>query len=136
MRATVCLIVTSFLIAGPSMGCFATPQAYQGAGVGAAGGGLAGALIDRQNPWRGGLIGSLIGGTVTGSAVEMSSQASRQAAQANRPVAYESEDRAQRIEAQPLPRYPSGPPTECGDVRTLYYEHGELIKEEIRRECR
>jgi len=36
------------------------PQS-RGAGVGAGVGGVAGALLDRENPWRGGVIGATLG---------------------------------------------------------------------------
>lgn len=49
-------------------GC-ATPQGYQGAGLGAFTGSAAGALIDSSNPWRGAVIGgglgALLGGGLT-----------------------------------------------------------------------
>ncbi|MGC9046225.1 MAG: glycine zipper 2TM domain-containing protein, partial [Thermodesulfovibrio sp.] len=33
-------------------------QHYEGAGAGAVVGGVAGALLDKKNPWRGGVIGA------------------------------------------------------------------------------
>src|SRR3990172_3663894 len=70
------------------MGCATTPRTYEGAGAGAVIGGVAGALLDRHNPWRGGIIGAAIGAVAGGTLVELSARASREAVLAQRPVEY------------------------------------------------
>ena len=71
-------------------GC--TQYHAQGAGVGAAAGGIAGALIDNKNPWRGGVIGAAIGGVAGATLVDISMRASKEAAAEGRPVEYRTED--------------------------------------------
>lgn len=56
-------ILAALLIAGSLSAC-TTVGGYNGAAVGGAAGALGGAVIDRHNPWRGGVIGGLIGGAV------------------------------------------------------------------------
>jgi len=53
-----------------SVGC-ATQQGARGAAVGTAVGGVSGALIDRQNPWRGAVIGGGLGAVLGGSLGEI-----------------------------------------------------------------
>ena len=57
-----CVLILSLSLV--LFGC--TKYHAQGAGAGAALGGVAGALLDSKNPWRGGVIGAAIGG-VTGA---------------------------------------------------------------------
>ena len=90
-----------------------TPRTYQGAGAGAAVGAGAGALIDKDNRWRGAALGAALGGVLGGSLTEISSRAARESVAANQPVAYQTTDGWQRIEAVPRPasaqRLPPGP---------------------------
>lgn len=108
-----------------------TPRTYQGAGAGAAVGAGAGALIDQNNRWRGAVIGAALGAVLGGTLTEISTRASREAAQQNRPVTYQSTDGWQRVEA-----YPQGPAaTGCRQVQERVYQNGQLVREQLREVC-
>ena len=119
-------VIMSSCAAGPS------PQTSQGAAVGAALGSVAGLLIDDKNRWRGAVIGGLIGGALGGSLSEISQRASREAAYGGKPVAYQSRDGFQRVEAYPL-GYDSQ--TKCNKVRERIWQEGKLVRDEIREVC-
>ena len=57
-------------------GC-TTERAYQGAAIGGAVGAGAGALIDKDNAWRGAAIGAALGGVLGGGVTEISTRAAR-----------------------------------------------------------
>jgi uncharacterized protein YcfJ len=79
-----------------------TPRRYEGAGVGAVVGGIAGALLDRHNPWRGGVIGGVLGAVAGGTITEISARAEREAYVSGRPVEYRTEDGRDVYRADPL----------------------------------
>src|SRR3972149_5681922 len=81
--------------------CATTPRTYEGAGAGAVLGGVAGALLDRHNPWRGGIIGAAIGAVAGATFVELSARASREAALSQKPVEYRTENRRGLYRAEP-----------------------------------
>ena len=107
-------------------GC-TTERAYQGAAIGGAIGAGAGALIDKDNAWRGAAIGSAMGGVLGGGVMEIATRAAREAARENRPVSYQSNDGFQRVEAQPLGQ---GSGTGCRLVREQIYQDGKLVRDE------
>lgn len=117
---------------GTSGGC-ATYHQSQGAGVGATVGGIAGALLDHRNPWRGGVIGAVLGGVAGASFAQISEQAPRDAARHWKPVEYRSEDERAVYRAEPvsIDSY-----TKCKKVRERIWEDGRLIKDEVREICR
>ena len=82
--------------------CATSQQTYQGAAGGGALGAAAGALIDKDNSWRGAVIGGALGATLGATLTEISTRAAREAAQADRPVIYQSNDGWQRVEASPV----------------------------------
>ena len=106
-------------------------QGYQGAAVGAGVGGAAGALIDRRNRWRGGVIGAALGAVMGGSLAEISRQSSQQAAQYERPVQYRSSDGRQTLYAEPMGRRGG-----CTIIREKYYEDGRHVRTREREICR
>ncbi|MGH7322794.1 MAG: YMGG-like glycine zipper-containing protein [Candidatus Rokuibacteriota bacterium] len=108
-----------------------TPRTYQGAGAGAVLGGGAGALIDKDNRWRGAIIGAALGGLVGGTLTEISSRAARDAVSYNQPVAYQTPDGWQRVEASPQGITPRG----CRQVQERIYQNGQLVREQIREVC-
>ena len=105
---------------------------YEVATTGAALGSVAGLLIDKDNRWRGAVIGGLIGAALGGSITEISQRASREAAAEGRPVAYESNDGFQRVEATPV-AYNSH--TNCHKVRERVWQDGELVKDQVKEVC-
>ncbi|MBI3456214.1 MAG: glycine zipper 2TM domain-containing protein [Candidatus Rokubacteria bacterium] len=108
-----------------------TPRTYQGAGAGAAVGAAAGALIDKNNRWRGAVIGGALGAVLGGTLTEISTRAAREAAAENRPVAYQSADGWQRVEAYPQGIGPNG----CRQVKEQVYQNGQLVREQMREVC-
>jgi MFS family permease len=108
-----------------------TPRTYQGAGAGAAVGAGAGALIDKNNRWRGAVLGAALGAVLGGTLTEVSTRASREAALQDRPVAYQSTDGWQRVEAYPQGRASSG----CRQVQERVYQDGQLVREQLREIC-
>lgn len=108
-----------------------TPRTYQGAGAGAAVGAGAGALIDKQNRWRGAVIGAALGAVLGGTLTEVSARASREAAYQNQPVSYQSTDGWQRVEAHPQGTTSIG----CRQVQERVYQNGQLVREQLREIC-
>lgn len=115
-----------------SCGQVTTQRTYEGATVGAIGGAIAGALIDRNNRWRGAVVGGALGALIGGTITEIASRASREAAMQNRPVEYRSEDGRERVVAEPVPVASRG---NCRMVKTTYYQDGKVVKVEEREVC-
>jgi hypothetical protein len=124
------LISVSLILVLIVYGC--TQYHAQGAGVGAAAGGVAGALLDSSNPWRGGVIGAAIGGVAGATLVDISMRASREAAAEGRPVEYRTEDGRGIYRADPVD-YDAH--TKCHKVRERVWEDGQLIKDQVREVC-
>jgi len=101
-----------------------------GAAVGGAVGAAAGALLDKENRWRGAVIGGALGAVLGGTVTEIAQRASREAAMANRPVEYRSEDGRQRVYAEPVASRGN-----CRIVKTTYYQDGKPVKVEEREVC-
>jgi hypothetical protein len=136
-KAISALVIASlvFSIFGASSlfsSCATSPQTYQGAAIGTGLGALAGALIDTNNGWRGAVIGGLIGGVLTGTIAEISTRAARDAANEGRPVAYQSRDGFQRVEATPV-GYDAQ--TRCHKVHERVWQDNQLVKDEVREVC-
>lgn len=104
----------------------------EGAGIGAAVGATAGALIDDDNPWRGAVIGGALGAAFGGTIAEVSNKAAHESVEEGRPVRYESEDGYRRVEASPE-GYDEH--TRCHKVRERVWEGDRLVKDEVREVC-
>ncbi len=132
-RAVISIVVTVVLMAGfAAVGCGGrgpSGSAYEGAGVGAAVGGVAGALIDDDNRWRGGVIGGALGAALGGAMGEISNRAAREASTYQKPVYYQNQA-GQRVEA-----YPQGNRGNCHVVKEKYYDQGQLVKVVERTVC-
>ncbi len=102
----------------------------EGATVGAVAGGVLGVLFDKNNRWRGAVLGSAIGAVIGGTASYIMDRASHDSAKTRKSVTYESEDRVQKVYAQPVKSE-----GQCEWVKVQYYEYGKLVKEETRRVC-
>jgi hypothetical protein len=109
-----------------------TPAQVQGGGVGAGVGGIAGALLDHRNPWRGGLIGAALGGAFGATIGDISDRASREAAQANKAAVYRTEDGRGVYEADPM-GYDER--TRCKKVHERVWEDDQLVKDRVREVC-
>jgi hypothetical protein len=125
------VLTLSILAACSGQPIVTTPRTYQGAGAGAVVGAGAGALIDKNNRWRGAALGAALGGVLGGSVTEISSRAARESVAANQPVAYQTTDGWQRVEAAPQPQSPRG----CRQVHERVYQDNELVREQIREVC-
>jgi hypothetical protein len=108
-----------------------TPRTYQGAGAGVAVGAGEGALIDKDNRWRGAAAGAALGSVLGGTLTEISSRAARESVAANQTVTYQSTDGWQRVEAIPRTASNSG----CRQVRERVYQDDRLVREQIREVC-
>ena len=91
----------------------------------------AGALIDKDNRWRGAARGAALGDVLGGSLTAIASRAARESVSANQPVAYQSTDGWQRIEAVPRAENVRG----CRQVHERVYQDNELVREQIREVC-
>lgn len=100
---------------------------YEGAGVGAATGAVAGALLS-GNPWKGGVIGGALGAIAGGAITYIATKASRQAAEANKPVAYQRGN--EKIVSTPVRAK-----GDCKIVKERYYKDGKMYKEVEREVC-
>ncbi len=131
-RKFLALLVFLFFSLNLLFGC--TPDLSQktkeGATVGAVAGGVIGVLIDKNNRWRGAVLGAAIGAVVGGTASYIMDRASKESATTKKPVTYESEDKQQKVYAAPIRSEGN-----CEWVKVQYYEYGKLVKEENRKVC-
>ncbi|MFN3406612.1 MAG: glycine zipper 2TM domain-containing protein [Caldimicrobium sp.] len=126
----VVFIFTIGLMAGCSQDLNLSQKTKEGATVGAVAGGVLGVLLDKNNRWRGAVLGAAIGAVIGGTASYIMDRASKEAATSKKPVTYESEDRLQKVYAQPLKTEGN-----CEWVKVQYYEYGKLVKEETKKVC-
>jgi phage tail tape-measure protein len=129
MKKIISLMMVIVFLALVS-GC--TQYHAQGAGAGGVIGGIAGALLDRKNPWRGGVVGAVLGGIAGATLTDISARASQEAAQQNKPVEYRTTDGRGEVQAYPL-EYNAQ--TKCHKVQERVYQDGKLIKDEIKEIC-
>jgi hypothetical protein len=114
-----------------SAGVISCSQAgSQNAAVGGAVGAAAGALLDKENRWRGAIVGGALGAILGGTTTEIAQRASKEAAMANKPVEYRSEDGRQTVYAEPVASKGN-----CRIVKTTYYQDGKPVKVEEREVC-
>lgn len=129
MKKTVSLLVIAGLLSFV-MAC--TEQHKRGTGVGAALGGIAGALLDKKNPWRGGVIGGALGGLAGATITDVSMRASQEAAATGKPVEYRTADGRGIYRADPMDYNAQ---TKCRKVRERTWEGGKLIKDQVKEIC-
>jgi hypothetical protein len=130
----VALIVLASSIAGcASMGL--NQSHYEGAGVGAALGGATGALLNKKNPWQGGVIGAGLGAVFGASIVEITKKGSAEAARTGRPVEYRTEDGKGVYRAEPVGEQYGDERTTCRKVRERIYEGDKLTKDVVKEVC-
>jgi hypothetical protein len=109
-----------------------TATGYRGGAAGGAIGGVTGALLDRSNPWRGGAIGLALGSIAGASLTEISARGAREAADANRPVEYRTDNGRAIYRAEPLGYDPA---TRCRRVHERVWQDGNVVQEQIREIC-
>lgn len=112
---------------------------YQGQGglAGGAMGGLAGAVLDRRNPWRGGVVGAVLGSLAGATISEVSAQGARESARAGQPVEYRTEAAEPQhvYRAEPVQVPQANMQTKCRKVRERVYEGDRLIKDSVKEVC-
>ncbi len=129
------IISAMLVISLSALGC--TPYHAQGAGTGAAVGGVAGAVLDHRNPWRGGVIGALLGGVAGATIADISVKGSQQAYQSSQPVEYQTDDGRGVYRAVPESDYYEGNDhTRCRRIREKVWEDGQLVKDNVREICK
>jgi hypothetical protein len=129
----VSLLSLTFILTGYN-GC--TRAHYEGATIGGAVGGIAGAIIDKRNPWRGGIIGAAIGAIAGATIADISLHGSREVVRTGRPVEYRTEDGRGIYRAEPYSEvYSPDGHTTCRKVHERVWEDGQLVKDSIREVC-
>jgi len=128
MRTLSSVCVLTLLVFSFSA-CAPTQSNYEGAALLGAVGAGAGALIDKDNPWRGAAIGAGIGALAGAGMAEVSKRAAREAVASGQPVTYSQRTTTgwNRVEAVPTMRGGQ----RCAVVKT--YENGRLASETL--EC-
>ncbi|MDA8387211.1 MAG: glycine zipper 2TM domain-containing protein [Nitrospiraceae bacterium] len=129
VSALLLLAVASFFFPG------CTQYEQQGAGVGAAVGGIAGALLAR-NPWEGGVIGGALGAVAGATLVNISERANQQAVQTGQPVEYTTNNGEGIYRAEPESEayYPNAY-TKCRKVHERVWDNGRLVRDRVREVC-
>jgi len=135
MKKTAAFVSVILIAALSAAGC--TPYHAQGAGTGAAVGGVAGAILDHKNPWRGGLLGAALGAFFGATIADISVKGSREAYHTGRPVEYRTEDGRGAYRAEPAGDYyyERGGVTRCRKVHEKVWEDGRLVKDNVREVC-
>jgi hypothetical protein len=126
LSRTLAVLLAGSLLAGCSLWQSASPEA-KGGTVGGATGAVAGALI---SGWKGGIIGGVLGVVAGATITHIATRASHEAARHQKPVAYSSEDGAQRVEA-----YPVASRGKCRTVVQKFYENGQMVRETQEEVC-
>ena len=147
MRGLMVIAVACVLLGGCATWDGLSPNTKTGAGIGAVSGGVLGALIDSNQPWRGAIIGAAAGAaaggwigsttdkkTVSTPVVDSNSavinQAASEAAKLNATVKY-SRTTENGIKEEVV----ATPISQSGNIRTVnikYYQNGKLISSETR----
>jgi hypothetical protein len=131
-KVLLCAILLALLV---PVGCAMYEQqsgTVKGGAVGAGVGGLAGAMLDSHNPWRGGVIGAALGAVLGGTLGDISDKGSREAVRHNRPVEYRTEDGRGYYRAEPEG---VDPITKCHKVHEKVFEDGKLVKDHVKEVC-
>jgi hypothetical protein len=123
-------VLLAFSLSFMLFGC--TEYHAQGAGAGGLIGGVAGALLDSKNPWRGGIIGAAVGGVAGATLTDISMRASKEAAASGQPVEYRTTDGRGVYRADPIEMDQQ---TKCRKVRERVWENDKLVKDEVREIC-
>ena len=129
MKKIVSLILVLALL---SLTVACTQYHAQGAGAGGVVGGIAGALLDRKNPWRGGVVGAALGALAGATLTDVSMRASQEAAATGKPVQYVTEDGRGVYRAEPVGYNVQ---TKCHKVHEIVTENGKVVKDKIKEVC-
>lgn len=127
---TILSVIAVILLLGATLSC--TQYHAQGAGAGGAIGGVSGAILDDENPWRGGVIGAALGAILGATLTDISMQGAQQAVNAGRPVQYRTNDGRGVYRAEPVDYNAE---TKCHKVHERAWEDGRLVKDTVREVC-
>lgn len=109
---------------------------YEGGAAGGLIGGIAGALLDSKNPWRGGVIGAGLGAVAGATIADISVRGSREAYRSGKPVEYRTEDGRGSYRAEPVgDYYRPDEHTKCRKVRERTWENDRLVKDTVKEVC-
>jgi len=110
-------------------------QHYEGAGIGTVIGGIAGALLDHKNPWRGGVIGAALGAVFGATIADISTRGSHEAYK-GQTVEYRTENGKIYYRAEPASDYYyKDPYTKCRKVSEKVWENGQIVKDTVKEIC-
>lgn len=126
----ICSLLSLVILLSMTISC--TQYHGQGAGAGAAVGGVSGALLDDSNPWRGGVIGAALGAILGATLTDISMQGRQQAIDSGSSVRYRTDDGRGVYRADPM-EYDAE--TKCHKVHERAWEDGKLIKDTVREVC-
>ena len=129
------LIIVGIVVVAILMGGCATTstRTREGAGIGAILGGVAGAAIDKDNPWRGGIVGAAAGALIGGAIGNIMDRAAEEAAAEDRDVQYTRtlDDGSQEIvRATPYGYSADG---NYKLIKTQVIRNGVVVEENVRR---
>lgn len=113
-----------------TVGC--TEYHRDGATAGGLFGGIAGAMIDHRNPWRGGVIGAALGAMAGATISDISVRGAQEAYTTGRPVEYRTEDGRGVYYAEPMEYNPH---TRCRRVHEKVWEGDIVVSDNIREVC-
>ncbi len=135
MKMSKTLVSLFFVLIFLSVTACATHQ-HEGATAGGIFGGIAGALLDSRNPWRGGMIGAGLGALAGATIADVSVRGSRQTARTGYPSVYRTDDGRGMYWAEPAGDvYYPDENTKCRKVQERVYENGQLIKDTVKEVC-
>jgi hypothetical protein len=129
-KATVIFLSLMLLLVGAC-----AQHQYEGAAAGGVLGGIAGALLDDSNPWRGGVIGAALGAAFGATLADVSVRGSQEAARTGRPVEYRTTTDTGRRAVYRADPLEYNPRTKCHKVQERTWQDGRLVKDEIREVC-
>jgi hypothetical protein len=78
------------------------------------------------------MIGGVLGEAMVSRVTEISTRVSREAAREEKPMAYQSSDGTQRVEAHPFGKRSN---SNCRLIREQIYQEGKLVRDELREVC-
>jgi hypothetical protein len=129
-RKTLALSIVFSLLSFSFTAC--VTHHYEGAAAGGAVGGAAGAILDRHNPWRGGVIGAALGAAFGATLADISVRGGRETVDSGRPVEYRTTDRRLKYLAEPL-GYDST--RHCRKIRERVWQDARLVRDVTREIC-
>ena len=124
------VVITGLLVAGCAT---MSPRTKAGAQIGAILGGLGGAVIDKDNPWRGAVEGAAIGAILGGTIGKIVDNAALEAARRDATVTY-SRVNPEKGWKEEVVAEPRGL-TKDGKYKIIeirYIQNGKVVKEEVK----